>query len=40
MADHFAEEWQSDHYPPTLKKMIFRTAIGEIIVRTNRIKDP
>ena len=34
MGDHFAEVWQSDHCPPTLKKMIFRTVIEEIIVRT------
>jgi hypothetical protein len=36
MGDHFAEVWQSDHCPPTLKKMIFRTAIEEIIVRTDQ----
>jgi len=35
MGDHFAEVWLSDHCPPTLKKMIFRTAIEEIIVRTD-----
>jgi DNA invertase Pin-like site-specific DNA recombinase len=33
MGDNFAETWQSDRCPPTLKKMIFRTAIEEIIVR-------
>jgi hypothetical protein len=38
MGDHFAEVWQSDHGPPTLKKMIFRTAIEEIIVRTDEDK--
>jgi len=38
MGDHFAEVWQSDHCPPTLKKMIFRTAIEEIIVRTDEDK--
>jgi hypothetical protein len=38
MGDHFAEVWQSDHCPPTLKKMIFRTAIEEIIVRSDRDK--
>src|SRR4029077_10469593 len=32
MGDHFAGVWQSSHCPPTLKKMIFRTAIEEIIV--------
>src|SRR5712675_1193324 len=35
MGDHFAQVWQSDHCPPTLKKMIFRTAIEEIIVQTD-----
>jgi DNA invertase Pin-like site-specific DNA recombinase len=35
MGDHFAEVWESDHCPATLKKMIFRTAIEEIIVRTD-----
>src|SRR6202162_2030625 len=33
MGENFAEIWRSDHCPPTLKKMIFRTAIEEIIVR-------
>src|SRR5215467_6632297 len=33
MGDHFAGVWQSSHCPPTLKKMIFRTAIVEIIRR-------
>ena len=36
MGDHFAAVWQSDHCPPTLKKMIFRTAIEEIIVRRDK----
>jgi hypothetical protein len=35
MGENFAESWQSDHCPPTLKKMIFRTAIEEIIVRAD-----
>jgi len=35
MGDRFAEVWHSNHCPPTLKKMIFRTAIEEIIVRTD-----
>src|SRR5271165_1955950 len=39
MGDRFAEVWQSDHCPPTLKKMIFRTAIEEIIVRTAQDND-
>jgi hypothetical protein len=40
MGDHFAGVWQSDHCPPTLKKMIFRTAIEDIIVRTDQDKRP
>jgi hypothetical protein len=35
MGDRFAEVWQSNHCPPTLKKMIFRTAVEEIVVRTD-----
>jgi hypothetical protein len=38
MGDRFAEVWQSNHCPPTLKKMIFRTAIEEIIVHTDQDK--
>src|SRR6516225_9044258 len=38
MGDHFAGVWQSNHCPPTLKKMIFRTAIEEIIVCTDQDK--
>src|ERR1700692_1016019 len=38
MGDHFAGVWQSNHCPPKLKKMIFRTAIEEIIVRTDQDK--
>jgi len=38
MGDRFAEVWQSNHCPPTLKKMIFRTAIEEIVVRTDQDK--
>jgi hypothetical protein len=38
MGDHFAGVWQSNHCPPTLKKMIFRTAIEEIIVGTDQDK--
>jgi len=38
MGENFAEAWQSDHCTPTLKKMIFRTAIEEIIVRANKDK--
>src|SRR5262249_23683653 len=32
MGDHFAQVWQSDHCPSTLKKMIFRTTIQQITV--------
>ena len=38
MGDRFAEVWQSNHCPSTLKKMIFRTAVEEIIVRADRDK--
>ena len=38
MGDRFAEVWQSNHCPPTFKKMIFRTAIEEIIVRNDQDK--
>src|SRR5262250_494277 len=38
MGDHFAGVLQSNHCPPTLKKMIFRTAIEEIIVCTDQDK--
>src|SRR5262249_36116943 len=39
MGDHFAGVWQSDHCSPALKKMIFRTAIEDIIVRTDQDKE-
>src|SRR6266496_188103 len=39
MGENFAEVWHSDRCPPTLKKMIFRTAIEEIIVRTDTKKE-
>jgi DNA invertase Pin-like site-specific DNA recombinase len=35
MGENFAGVWQSDHCPPALKKMIFRTVLEEIIVRTD-----
>jgi len=38
MGEHFAQVWQSNHCPPTLKKMIFRTAIEEIIVQADQEK--
>jgi DNA invertase Pin-like site-specific DNA recombinase/uncharacterized protein YifE (UPF0438 family) len=39
LGERFAEIWQSNRCPPTLKKMIFRTAIEEIVVRTDRDKN-
>jgi len=38
MGDNFAEIWHSDRCPPTLKKMIFRTVVEEIIVHTDAEK--
>jgi DNA invertase Pin-like site-specific DNA recombinase len=38
MGENFADVWNSDHCPPTLKKMIFRTAVEEIIVCTDSDK--
>jgi excisionase family DNA binding protein len=38
MGENFAEIWQSDRCPPTLKKMIFRTALEEVIVRADAEK--
>lgn len=38
MGENFPEIWQSDRCPPTLKKMIFRTAMEEIIVRADAEK--
>jgi DNA invertase Pin-like site-specific DNA recombinase len=35
MGENFTEVWQSNLYPPTLKKMIFRTVVEEIIVRSD-----
>jgi len=35
MGENFAESWQSDRCPATLKKMIFRTAMEEIVVRAD-----
>jgi DNA invertase Pin-like site-specific DNA recombinase len=39
MGTNFAEVWYCDRCPPTLKKMILRTAIEEIIVRTDAKKE-
>ena len=38
MGENFTEVWHSDDCPPTLKKMVFRTAVEEIIVRTDAEK--
>src|SRR5271167_660189 len=35
MGENFAEIWQKHQCPPALKKMIFRTVVEEIIVRTD-----
>src|SRR5437588_3328479 len=35
MGETFAESWHSDRCPPTLKKMIFRTTMEEIVVRAD-----
>jgi hypothetical protein len=39
MGENFPEVWDSNHCPSTLKKMILRTAIEEIIVRTDPKKE-
>ena len=39
MGENFAEVWHSEHCPPTLKKMIFRSVIEEIIARTDPQKE-
>jgi len=39
LGDRFADVWQSTLCPPTLKKMIFRTVIEEIVVRADRDKN-
>jgi DNA invertase Pin-like site-specific DNA recombinase len=38
MGENFADVWQDDHCPPTLKKMIFRTTMEEIVVRVDSEK--
>jgi len=38
MGENFAESWYSDGCPPTLKKMIFRTTMEEIVVRADADK--
>jgi recombinase/resolvase-like protein/recombinase-like zinc beta ribbon protein len=39
LGENFAEAWHSSDCPPTLRKMIFRTVIEEIIVRTASKKE-
>lgn len=39
LGENFAETWHSSNCPPTLRKMILRTAIEEIIVRTDSKKE-
>jgi DNA invertase Pin-like site-specific DNA recombinase len=38
MGENFSSVWESDRCPPQLKKMIFRTVLEEIIVRTDAAK--
>ena len=38
MGENFAEVWHSDRCVPTLKKMIFRTTMEEIVVRADADK--
>lgn len=38
MGENFSESWHSDSCPPTLKKMIFRTIMEEIVVRADADK--
>src|SRR5260370_21576253 len=38
MGENFAESWHSDGCPTTLKKMIFRTTMEEIVVRADADK--
>lgn len=39
MGENFSEVWKSDRCPATLKKMVFRTVVEEIIVRTDANKE-
>jgi len=39
MGENFAEVWDSERCPPTLKKMLLRTAMEEIVVRTDDNKE-
>jgi hypothetical protein len=38
LGENFATVWQGEACPPALKKMIFRTVLEEILVRTDREK--
>jgi hypothetical protein len=38
MGENFSAVWESDQCPPEVKKMIFRTVLEEIIVRTDTSK--
>jgi DNA invertase Pin-like site-specific DNA recombinase len=38
MGENFSSVWESDQCPPELKKMIFRTVLEEIIVRSDEAK--
>src|SRR5499425_3513567 len=35
MGENFTAVWQNEHCPPELKKMIFRTVVEEIVVRSD-----
>jgi DNA invertase Pin-like site-specific DNA recombinase len=39
MGENFAETWHNSNCPPTLRKMIFRTVMEEIIVRADSTKN-
>jgi DNA invertase Pin-like site-specific DNA recombinase len=39
MGENFAKVWNSEHCPPRLKKMIFRSVIEEIIAHTDPQKE-
>jgi hypothetical protein len=38
MGENFADTWHNSNCPPTLRKMIFRTVMEEIIVRADSTK--
>ena len=39
LGENFAETWHNSNCPPTLRKMIFRTVMEEIIVRADSTKN-